>query len=111
MTYDWKLYLCDDQGRKCFGLGPMQLLRNVSELGSLKKAAEAMNLSYNKALSMIKTAEKGLGFPLLDKKIGGERGGGSALTPAAWTILQQYQDFCLRLDQSAGALFQEIFGA
>lgn len=111
MTYDWKLYLCDDQGKKFFGLGPMQLLLNVSELGSLKKAAEAMNLSYNKALGMIKAAEKGLGFPLTDKKIGGERGGGSTLTPASWTVIAQYRDFCQRLDQRAGELFQEIFGA
>lgn len=109
MTYDWKLYLCDSQGQKFFGLGPLQLLQKVGELGSLKKAADSMGLSYHKALRMIKAAEDGFGCSLMDKKIGGERGGGSTLTPAAWAVMEQYQHYCQELDRCAAQLFQEIF--
>ena len=105
MTYDWKLYLCDDQGKKFFGLGPMTLLLKVKEYGSLKKAAEDMSLSYHKALNMVKAAEAGFGCSLMVKKIGGERGGGSTLTPEALRIIETYQAFETRLDQSAGQIF------
>ena len=109
MKYDWKLYLCDDQGKKFFGLGPMTLLLKVDEYGSLKKAADDMSLSYHKALNMIKAAEAGFGCPLMVKKIGGERGGGSTLTPAAQEIIQTYRTFETRLDQCAGQIFSELF--
>lgn len=109
MKYDWKLYLCDDQGKKFFGLGPMTLLLKVDEYGSLKKAAEDMSLSYHKALNMIKAAEAGFGCPLMVKKIGGERGGGSTLTPAAQEIIQTYRTFEARLDQCADQIFSELF--
>lgn len=109
MRYDWKLYLCDDQGKKFFGLGPMTLLQKVEEYGSLKKAAESMSLSYHKALHMIKAAEAGFGCSLVVKKIGGERGGGSVLTDQARAILRTYQTFETRLDQCAGQIFDELF--
>ena len=111
MTYDWKLYLCDDQGKKFFGLGPMTLLLKVKEYGSLKKAAEDMSLSYHKALNMVKAAEAGFGCYLMVKKIGGERGGGSTLTPEALRIIETYQAFETRLDQSAGQIFSELFSS
>lgn len=109
MQYDWKLYLCDAQGKKFFGLGPMTLLEKVGAYGSLKKAAEDMDLSYHKALKMIKTAEAGFGRKLMDKKIGGENGGGSVLTAAALEVIDKYKRFGQELDACALQIFEEIF--
>ena len=109
MKCDCKLYLCGDNGNKFFGLGPLLLLERVFELGSLKKAADTMDLSYHKALRIIKAAEQGFGCPLLIKKVGGEKGGGSVLTPAAIKIIKNYRAFAAALNQSAQSLFAEHF--
>ena len=66
--------LCDDIGERFFGEGPCRLLHRIEETGSLRAAAQAMGLSYSKALRMVKRAEKELGFALTRKTIGG-RGG------------------------------------
>ncbi len=109
MKCDWKLYLCDDSGNKFFGLGPLMLLEKVSRLGSLKKAADSIGLSYHKALRIIKAAEDGFGCSLLVKKVGGENGGGSVLTPKALEVMDKYRAFQTALDQSAQSLFSEHF--
>ena len=54
--------LCDDIGERFFGEGPCRLLHRIEETGSLRAAAQAMGLSYSKALRMVKRAEKELGF-------------------------------------------------
>ena len=64
--------LCDDIGERFFGEGPCRLLHRIEETGSLRAAAQAMGLSYSKALRMVKRAEKELGFALTRKTIGGE---------------------------------------
>ena len=50
--------LCDDIGERFFGEGPCRLLHRIEETGSLRAAAQAMGLSYSKALRMVKRAEK-----------------------------------------------------
>ena len=52
--------LCDDIGERFFGEGPCRLLHRIEETGSLRAAAQAMGLSYSKALRMVKRAEKEL---------------------------------------------------
>lgn len=109
MKCDWKLYLCDDQGQRIFGLGPLTLLGMVQKYGSLNKAAESMGLSYHKALNMVRNAERGFGVALLEKKAGGTGGGGSALTPQALAIMDDYQAFARELGEAADALFARHF--
>ena len=109
MTYDQKLYICTDDGKKFFGKGPLVLLMYVDELKSLNKAATKMELSYHKALKLIKSAEEGFGFPLMSKKIGGENGGGSLLTPEAYEIIEKYKKFEKAMDEYASQVFSEIF--
>lgn len=110
MTFDWKLYLLDETGRKFFGKGPMMLLLHVDQLGSLNRAAAEMSMSYNKALSMVETAEGAVGIPLLEKKTGGAGGGGSVLTEAAKDLIQKYQQFEATVDHSVRQHFLEVFG-
>ena len=109
MNYDQKLYICSNDGTKFFGRGPLVLLMYVDEFKSLNKAATKMELSYHKALKLIKTAEEGFGFPLISKKIGGENGGGSLLTPEACELIEKYKKFEKIMDEYAAQTFAEIF--
>lgn len=67
--------LCDDIGERFFGEGPCRLLHRIEETGSLRAAAQAMGLSYSKALRMVKRAEKELGFALTRKPLAGAAAG------------------------------------
>lgn len=91
MKLGWKLYVCDDEGNKFFGKGPVRLLEKIDEHKSINKAAADMYLSYHKALKMIKDAEEGFGLVLVERKTGGRSGGGSFLTEDARKVIQKYK--------------------
>ena len=60
---------------KCFGPGVAELLRHVREAHSLRGAAMTMGMAYSKAWTIVKQAERELGFPLLVSVTGGRHGG------------------------------------
>ena len=102
------VYLYEEDIR-FFGPGPYLLLCLIEETGSIRAAAEKMNLSYTKAHGMLKRAEQALGFTLIEKQIGGKGGGGSRLTSSALTFMQQYkkyQEVCCETNQR---IYHEIF--
>lgn len=96
---------------KAFGPGAASLLEGVARLGSLRKSAADMDMSYSKAWTIIKTCEKELEISLLDKKIGGKGGGGARLTREAKSLLKRYRAFEReaegQLDALAGQYFPE----
>ncbi|MFR2772048.1 MAG: winged helix-turn-helix domain-containing protein [Clostridium sp.] len=97
--------------QKAFGPGIASLLEGVARLGSLRKSAADMDMSYSKAWTMIKNCERELGISLLNKKIGGKGGGGADLTGEAESLLKRYRAFereaSIRLDTLAGKYFPE----
>ena len=123
-----RVMLCDDTGERFFGEGPCRLLHRIEETGSLRAAAQAMGLSYSKALRMVKQAEKELGFALTRKTIaghgrgdgfnagghgsslrGGRGGGGSTLTDEARNFMERYEayrDACVQTDRE---LYDKFF--
>ncbi len=102
------VYMYDDNQR-IFGPGPYELLLLIDKHGSLKKAAEEMDLSYSKALKMISRAEKGLGFALTKKKIGGAKGGGSVLSDEAKVFLEKYNAYKEACDENNRELYSQFF--
>ena len=70
----------DKEGQELVGQGRIELLRRMAELGSLKKAAESMDMSYRLAWGRLKKMEEALGRPLVES--GDNRCGGYRLTPA-----------------------------
>lgn len=87
--------LTDESSEKFFGNGPARLLAGVQEYGSLSASAKAMDMSYSKALKIIRRAEKALGFSLLESRSGGSDGGASKLSAKAELFLSLYLDFAL----------------
>jgi molybdate transport system regulatory protein len=87
-----KVWLEKD-GKLVFGKGKALILRAVGETGSINKAAEKMNMSYRRAWSYIRSAEKRLGTALLIKSKGGKNGGGCVLTDYAKNLLEKFDKF------------------
>lgn len=93
MELDTKLYLVDDAGKKFMGLGVLWLLENIGSEQSLRKASMKMNLSYSKAYNMLKTLEKEVGRPFVERRRGGVNREGVVLTPFARSYMALYREF------------------
>ena len=94
---------------KCFGPGVAALLNRIHEHHSLRAAAMSMGMAYSKAWTILRAAEAGLGFKLLNSTTGGKHGGGATLTPVAEAILGAYERYCANVRQYAAQLFEEDF--
>lgn len=108
MNVGWNIYLKEDN-MKIFGKGPKMLLLKIDELGSLRKAAISMKLSYTKAWNMILNLEKGLGIKVLEKQIGGKNGGGSTLTNEVRELIEKFDQFEMEVRDCITEIFNKKF--
>ncbi|RVU54129.1 winged helix-turn-helix domain-containing protein [Anaerosphaera multitolerans] len=102
-----KLTIFKDE--KFFGPGVAKLLRLVDETGSVKFAAQSMNISYSKAWKMINTMEDELEFLVIDRKPGGSGGGESNVTEKGREFLSKYELLVKNSRAYTIELFKEIF--
>ena len=94
---------------KVFGPGVAELLETIRATHSLRSAAMRMDMAYSKAWKVIKTAETGLGFALLNNAVGGKQGGGATLTVAAEDLLARYRAFEAEAKQAVDAAYGRHF--
>ena len=73
------------------GPGKIQLLALVAETGSIREAAERMDMSYMRAWTLIRTMNACFKEPLVLAARGGKAGGGAQLTPTGAAALSLYQ--------------------
>lgn len=85
------------------------LLHMIEYTGTVKGACEKMQISYSKAWGMLSVLEENLGFALIDRKPGGEFGGGSQLTPEGRELLGRYEKFTEKIMKYADECFTECF--
>jgi molybdate transport system regulatory protein len=103
----YKLWI-DCNGR-AFGDGPARLLTGVEQSGSLRKAAADLGMSYNKAWRILHAAEERLGFPLLERSVGGSLGGGSELTTAGLDLLSRFRGLSADAEHALTEAFERHF--
>jgi molybdate transport system regulatory protein len=108
MKIAYKIWLESDG--KAFGEGPFELLRMVVKKGSLLQAAKSLKMSYQKAWVITRRSEKLLGFPLLERRIGGIAGGGSEVTEAGQEFMKKYDRFRKETEKKLNAVFKKYFG-
>lgn len=96
---------------RALGPGVVQVLEGIRQYGSLQGAARAMDMSYTKAWTILKHAEKIWGFPLTNRYVGGKEGGHSVLTVEAEALLVKFQAITQAARQAADAEFQRQFNA
>lgn len=108
MKLNYKIWIEKD-GEKVFGDGPLDILHRVERTGSLRQAAEEINMSYSQAWNLMKDLERRLGFDLLKRKVGGEKGGGSEITEKAREMMMKFEIFRERADQNLNSLYRKIF--
>ena len=94
---------------KCFGPGVATLLHKVRELHSLPAAAMDMSMAFSKAWTIVKNAERQMGFSLLLSTTGGRHGGGAVLTEEGQALLDAYDGYCAELRETADRLYDKYF--
>ena len=107
MKLVYKVWL--DNDGKAFGEGPYELLKYVQKTGSLHQAAAQMGMSYRKAWLTIHASEQRLGFPLLERTVGGASGGGSHITPAGRAFIKKYGLFRKEVSRALETVYQKYF--
>lgn len=91
MNLNVHLQLRDHDGTPFLGKGPIRLLKEIDCCGSINQAAKKISMSYSKAHGMIKRLEAKIDSPLLKKKTGGSKGGGTILTAKGHCLVDEYQ--------------------
>ncbi len=80
LRLNFKFWIETDEGVNILGEGKWKLLKAIRQTGSLKAAVEESGFAYRKTWEKLKTIEKRLGFRLIEKTRGGEKGGQTVLT-------------------------------
>jgi molybdate transport system regulatory protein len=84
----FRIYLGDEIA---LGPGKADLLRHISETGSISEAARRMKMSYNRAWLLVRTMNRCFKEPLVLAMRGGDTHGGAQLTGFGKQVLALYQ--------------------
>lgn len=85
------------------GPGMAQLLQRISELGSIRRAAASMGMSYRKGWLLIQEMQKTFDSPVVTAETGGVAGGGTQLTELGTSLLKIYRNVESRAADAAKA--------
>jgi len=86
-----------------------QFLKETESCGSMNKACKKMNIAYSRGWKMVNYAEEQLGFSLVERQAGGNKGGKSKLTEKGQEYLKKYAKLCKEINKSAEKRFKKIF--
>jgi molybdate transport system regulatory protein len=94
------------------GPGKVRLLEEVDRTGSIRKAAEALNMSFRQSWLLLKAIEEMFGEPVIVTARGGAKGGGSALTELGRLVVANYrqleQDAALATRRQVASLQERV---
>ncbi|MDP9047148.1 MAG: LysR family transcriptional regulator [Bacteroidota bacterium] len=74
-------------GEHFCGPGPIELLERIEATGSISMAAKEMKMSYKKAWELVNNLNAHTARPMVIPHAGGEKGGGSTITPEAVELI------------------------
>jgi molybdate transport system regulatory protein len=80
------------QGTK-LGIGPgkVALLEAIEETGSITSSAKKLGMSYRRAWLLVEETNSCLVRPAVETVTGGQRGGGTTLTPVGVELVRRYR--------------------
>lgn len=91
-----------------FGPGKAALLSTLLETGSIRAAAERMEMSYPRALKLIEQMNESFADILVETKHGGADGGGAQVTKRGRDVLRLYHAICDAADASCAPAFEQL---
>ena len=98
--------------RVAFGPGKADMLEQIERTGSISEAAKAMEMSYMRAWTMVKSLDRGFAEPLVVKIRGGSARGGATLSETGRRVLALYREMeaaSASSIQSTGIQLKQLF--
>ena len=92
-----KLFIADET----IGLGKIDLLEKLGEVGSISAAARQMGMSYKRAWFLLNSMQSGFREPLFVAERGGLKRGGTTLTPLGEDLIRRYRSHVKIVDVQA----------
>jgi molybdate transport system regulatory protein len=105
LRLQYKIWFTDESGAGLLGDGKWKILKAIDEAGSLTAACEKLGITYRRTWNDLKSIEKRLGFPLLEKNRGGVDGGSTSLTIEGQRLIRAFDLFHEKMD----VIMQEHF--
>jgi molybdate transport system regulatory protein len=109
MKLKYRMWIENEAGEPVMGEGLRAILLAIAGTGSLRQAADQLNMSYKHAWTKIRKSEKRLGYMIVRKQVGGVEGGGTSLTPEGQRLLDTYARFRGEASREVERLFREHF--
>ena len=81
----------EKDGQLYLGWGRIMLLERIKELGSIAAAARSMKLAYRSAWLWVDAMNSLAPAPLVEKGVGGDKGGHARLTKEGEKAISQYK--------------------
>jgi molybdate transport system regulatory protein len=83
------------------GPGMAELLERIDKMGSIRKAAASMGMSYRKAWLLVSGMQGTFGAPVVVTETGGASGGGARLTELGRRLLKTFRDIEKNAERAA----------
>jgi len=106
-TIKFKIWLETLDNKGILGDGKWELLKTISETGSLNAAMKKHGLTYRKTWDNLNKIEKLFGFTIIERQRGGKTGGKTVLTPQGQAIVNAFDKFHEKYDQIINQALQE----
>lgn len=91
MNLKIRLYIENEKKETFMGIGVLWLLKGIEKNGSIRRAAQDMNMSYTKACQILKKLETSLDKIILERQKGGNSRMGTSLTEYGVNFLHAYE--------------------
>ena len=86
----------ENEGRTYLSWGRIILLERIEEYGSVSAAAKSMQMSFSHAWHLVEDMNALSQKPLVEKQVGGRRGGGARLTDAGKQAIHDFSQLVER---------------
>jgi molybdate transport system regulatory protein len=96
-------------GEHAFGLGICEILLSIDRAGSIKQAAAELGKSYRHVWQRVREAERALGQPLVEARVGGQGLRRSDLTPVAHRLVGAFATLRDKMLRHLGEEFVACF--
>jgi len=90
------------------GDGKVRLLQAIIDTGSISAAARELEISYRKAWKMIDVMNAQAQSPLVERQIGGKKGGGTLVTPHGLKAIESFLGLKKKCAEFMDAEFKKI---
>lgn len=90
------------------GPGKIQLLEAIERTGSISGAGRELDMSYRRAWLLIDELNRSLNEPAVLTAAGGNRGGGTSLTPVGRELVKRYREIEAKAQLAARADLKKL---